>query len=61
MRWRFSQAAGVVGAQPVARFWSPSARHHFYTANADEATFVRVTYPPSVWSYEGSAFAIPPS
>jgi len=57
----FPVNTGVVGAQPVARFWSPSARHHFYTANADEATFVRVTYPPSVWSYEGSAFAIPPS
>lgn len=44
----------------VARFWSPSYRHHFYTASAAEADGVRRTLA-DVWTYEGTAFRVPTS
>ncbi|OWP22622.1 hypothetical protein CBF90_06940 [Microbacterium sp. AISO3] len=42
----------------VARFWSPSARHHFYTASAEERDRV-ITRWPDVWQYEGPSFRVP--
>lgn len=42
---------------PVARFWSDSSRHHFYTSDAAEAAYVKVAYP-DVWKYERDAFAV---
>jgi hypothetical protein len=48
----------VAGTVPVARFWSPTNQHHFYTANATEAATVK-TYPPAIFTYEGDAFRVP--
>ncbi|GAD35514.1 hypothetical protein MTS1_03359 [Microbacterium sp. TS-1] len=42
----------------VARFWSPSARHHFYTASAEERDRV-ITRWSDVWQYEGPSFRVP--
>lgn len=42
----------------VARFWSPTASHHFYTASARERDQV-ITRWPHVWSYEGDNFRVP--
>ena len=43
---------------PVARFWSASAQHHFYTASAAERDTVRSRWP-NVWKYEGDNFRVP--
>ncbi len=50
--------ADVAGTLAVSRFWSGSFGHHFYTADAGEARFVKDTYPQT-WSYEGTAFRVP--
>lgn len=42
----------------VARFWSPSARHHFYTASAQERDGVIARWP-DIWQYEGDSFRVP--
>lgn len=44
---------------PVARFWSDTKMHHFYTASAAEAAHVKATYPREVWAYELDAFKVP--
>jgi endoglucanase len=49
-------AAGTIA---VSRFWSPSSRHHFYTASIAERDAVIAGYPPSIWSYEGETFRVP--
>jgi hypothetical protein len=51
--------SAVSDTNAVARFWSPTFRHHFYTANADEANLVRNTYTPDVWTYENDSFRVP--
>ncbi|MFJ2541989.1 DUF1524 domain-containing protein [Microbacterium sp. NPDC087589] len=43
---------------PVARFWSASAAHHFYTADAAERDAVIAKWT-RVWSYEGDNFRVP--
>lgn len=47
---------GIIGLQPVYRFWSPKLGTHFYTANTAERDFIIANYPPNIWSYEGFAF-----
>lgn len=42
----------------VSRFWSPSARHHFYTASAGERDGVIARWS-STWNYEGETFRVP--
>ncbi len=43
---------------PVARFWSNSAAHHFYTADAAERDAVLAKWW-TVWVYEGANFRVP--
>ena len=43
---------------PVARFWSPTNQHHFYTASAEETAVVR-TYPAAIWTFEGYNYRVP--
>lgn len=45
--------------QYVYRFWSPKSQHHFYTANAVEASQVITTYPLTTWTYEKVAYSTP--
>jgi len=52
--------ASVANSLPVARFWSPTNRHHFYTASAEEAARVKL-YPADVWTYERFDFRVPSS
>ncbi len=40
----------------VYRFWSPPSGVHFYTINAEEKDHVIATYPPEVWTFEGTAY-----
>lgn len=42
----------------VHRFWSPSSRHHFFTASTAERDRVMRLWP-TVWSSEGVAFCVP--
>lgn len=42
----------------VARFWSSTALHHFYTASPEERDRV-ISLWPLVWSYEGDSFRVP--
>jgi hypothetical protein len=50
--------SAVAGTSAVARFWSPTYQHHFYTANADEAVSVK-RYPLAIWTFEGDDFRVP--
>jgi len=43
---------------PVARFWGPTVRHHFYTASPGESDYVRQNWS-STWVYESTAFRVP--
>ncbi|MGC5224834.1 hypothetical protein ACPW96_19890 [Micromonospora sp. DT81.3] len=43
---------------PVARFWSPSVLHHFYTASPSERDKV-ISQWSNVWTYEGDNFRVP--
>jgi hypothetical protein len=43
----------------VARFWSDSFRHHFYSASAAETAHVRSNYPAHIWKYESVRFKVP--
>ena len=47
------------GTRTVARFWSDGFRHHFYTADATEAAYVKANYPSNVWRFEADAFKVP--
>lgn len=49
----------VASTKPVARFWSATNRHHFYTADAAEAAQVRRIYPSDVWKFETHDFRVP--
>lgn len=51
-----SQADTVV----VSRFWSASAKHHFYTASANERDTVKTLWAQT-WAYEGENFRVPAS
>jgi hypothetical protein len=55
----YPDTTAVTPTQRVWRFWSPSARHHFFTASDSEKDFVVATYPPSQWTFEGAAFRVP--
>lgn len=48
----------VANTATVARFWSNSARHHFYTADAGERDEV-IRRWSTTWSYEGDNFRVP--
>ena len=48
----------VPNTVPVARFWSPTNQHHFYTASAQEAEVVK-GYPARIWTYEGDNYRVP--
>jgi hypothetical protein len=48
----------VPNTSAVARFWSQTYQHHFYTANADEAAGVK-RYPAAIWNYENDNFRVP--
>jgi hypothetical protein len=49
-------ADSEAGLAPVYRFWSPLHSAHFYTISDDERNSIMLTYPASVWTYEGIAF-----
>jgi parallel beta-helix repeat protein/predicted outer membrane repeat protein len=49
----------AIQSRAVYRFWSPSAKQHFYTASPDESAEIQRTFPPSTWTYEGPNFNIP--
>lgn len=46
------------GTVTVARFWSLSAAHHFYTADAAERDAVIAKWS-RVWAHEGDSFRVP--
>jgi hypothetical protein len=50
-------AAGDGPGNDVCRFYNPVANTHFYTADPDECTQVKL--PNSGWNYEGLSFRIP--
>ncbi|MDD7930366.1 peptidoglycan DD-metalloendopeptidase family protein [Microbacterium thalli] len=52
--------AVIANTVTVARFWSASTRHHFYTASAAERDGVMSRWP-DVWQYEGDNFRVPAS
>jgi hypothetical protein len=54
----YPATSSEVGTVPVARFWSASASHHFYTADRAERDRV-MTLWPNVWSHEGDVFRVP--
>lgn len=51
----------VTNVVPIARFWSPDFRSHFYTASSVERDQVIAGYPSHVWTYEGTDFFVPAS
>lgn len=63
--WSYEGVAYYVyppaSAQPdtvaVARFWSPKALHHFYTADPAERDHV-ISVWPDTWSFEGENFRV---
>nr|WP_325210951.1 excalibur calcium-binding domain-containing protein [Salinibacterium sp.] len=65
--WRYEGIAYYVypssyigaGTVPVARFWSDTYLHHFYTASTAEATQVKSSYPSHIWRYEIDGFRVP--
>ncbi|MGC5169265.1 hypothetical protein ACLQ2Q_01295 [Microbacterium sp. DT81.1] len=48
----------VADTVPVARFWSPTALHHFYTASSTERDEV-IRRWPLTWTYEKDDFRVP--
>jgi hypothetical protein len=53
----YTYARGTeAGLMPVYRFWSPTTGGHFYTISEAERDKLITDYPPSVWTYEGTAF-----
>lgn len=48
----------IGNTRTVARFWSPSAQHHFYTASASERDEV-IRRWSATWSFEGDSFRVP--
>ena len=43
---------------PMARFWSPTYLHHFYTSDAVEAQQVADQYSDEIWTPEGNVFRV---
>lgn len=65
-KWKYENVAfyvypsgSVEPSKNVYRFWSPTYRHHFYTASASEKNHVSSSYPSSIWTYEGERFKVP--
>jgi hypothetical protein len=54
-------ATQVGGTVPLYRFWSPTLKGHFYTANAAEQAQIVRDYPASTWTYEGIADYVYPA
>jgi hypothetical protein len=46
----------IPSESPVYRFWSPKNGRHFYTIGESERDKLILTYPSSVWTYEGIAY-----
>ena len=65
--WKYESVAYYVypsslkdtSTKPVARFWGPTYKHHFYTASAAEAAHVKANYPDQIWTYESDPFRVP--
>lgn len=55
----FPTGTAITASLPVARFWSDTYRHHFYTSSAAEATQVKTSYPAHIWKYETNGFKVP--
>lgn len=55
----YPMGSSVAATLPVARFWSETKGHHFYTSDASEAAYVKANYPRRVWAYELDAFKVP--
>jgi hypothetical protein len=49
----------VANTTTVARFWSPTYQHHFYTASASERDTVIARYGPEIWTFENNNFRVP--
>ena len=49
------------GLMPVYRFWSPATGGHFFTISEAERDKLISEYPPSIWTFEGTAFYAYPS
>ncbi|MCU1544527.1 MAG: hypothetical protein JWM50_2392 [Microbacteriaceae bacterium] len=49
----------VANTATVARFWSPTYQHHFYTASGAERDSVMTRYSADIWTYEGDNFRVP--
>jgi hypothetical protein len=54
----YPTTTSVPNTVTVARFWSETYKHHFYTASAAERDRTR-GYPQAIWNYEGDAFRVP--
>jgi hypothetical protein len=55
----FPKSTAISPSLTVARFWSDTYRHHFYTASSAEATKVKTTYAAHIWKYETDGFRVP--
>ncbi len=51
----------VAGTVPLFRFWSPRLSGHFFTADSGEKDSIIANYPPSTWTFEGTAFFVYPA
>jgi hypothetical protein len=40
------------------RFYSPAVLRHHFTASEAEKDWIIATFPPNVWTYEGTAFCV---
>lgn len=54
----YPASAAVANTRSVARFWSSSFGHHFYTADTPERDSL-IRNEPHVWAYEGETFRVP--
>lgn len=43
---------------PISRFYSPLLKHHLFTADANEAEYIKSHYPSSIWTFETTAFKV---
>jgi parallel beta-helix repeat protein len=48
----------ALNSRGVVRFWNAGSRHHFYTANAAEATYIQANQSAE-YAYEGQQFNVP--
>jgi hypothetical protein len=54
---RACAAATPTSASFVYRFYSPTTKHHLYTADQNEVNYLR-TYGSGTWNYEGTAYNV---